>query len=371
MPCKRLDEQVARREDPELAKLMENFVCVRIVQGWGMDLSIFQFDGDLTWAIVFLNANKTIYGRYGSRDDYKNAEKHVSMESLKKAIASVLDLHRNYSRNKSALKGKTGPRPTWRTPEVIPELRGNKNIRPADGSRGGCVHCHQAHDGEMWTFRKSRNPVADKLVWPYPMPDKLGFSLDPREMATVTSVAAGSPAEKAKLQRGDKISHMDNQPIISIADVQWVLHNAKAPGTVRMKVDRGGRSTSISLRLAKDWRKADDFSWRIQIWSMRHQLMGMSPMEVVSDGERRQLGIPAGGLALRVKKFPPTWVKNVNKDAKKLKVGDVIIAVDGQKGMTKESDLLGYLFQRKTPGSGAVFTVVRGGKPMQIKIRIP
>ena len=116
---------------------MEDFVCVRIVQSWGMDLSIFQFDGDLTWAVVFLNANKTIYGRYGSRDDYKNAEKHVSMESLKKAVASALDLHRNYSKNKSALKGKTGPRPIWRTPEVIPELRGNKNIRPADGSSAG------------------------------------------------------------------------------------------------------------------------------------------------------------------------------------------------------------------------------------------
>ena len=100
MPCKRLDEQVARREDAELAKLMEEFVCVRIVQGWGLDLSIFQFDGDLTWAVVFLNADKTIYGRYGSRSDYKNAEKHISMEGLKKAVAGALDLHQNRSKFK-------------------------------------------------------------------------------------------------------------------------------------------------------------------------------------------------------------------------------------------------------------------------------
>ena len=371
MPCKRLDEQVARREDPELAKLMDEFVCVRAIQAWGLDLSVFQFDGELTWAVMFLNADKTIYGRYGSRDDYKNAEKHISMEGLRKATAAALALHKDYRKNKRALAGKKGPKPIWRTPEQIPELRGNKNTRPADGSRGGCIHCHQAHDGKMWTLRKSRNAVPDSLVWPYPMPDKLGFSLDPKEMATVTSVAPGSAAAKARLQRGDKITHMDKQPIISIADVQWVLHNAKAPGTVRMKIDRGGRSTSASLKLDKDWRKADDFTWRVQVWPMRHQLLGLSPMEVVPAGERQRLGIPANGLALRVKKFPPNYVRNLNKDNKKLKIGDIIIGVDGQKGMTQESDLLGYLFQKKAPGQGAVLTVIRGGRPMQVQMRIP
>ena len=60
-----MDRQVAGREDQDLADVMEKFVCVRIIQGWGMDLSLFQFDYELTWAVFLLNADKTIYGRYG------------------------------------------------------------------------------------------------------------------------------------------------------------------------------------------------------------------------------------------------------------------------------------------------------------------
>ena len=47
--------------------MMDQFVCVRAVQMYGVDLSLFQFQGQLTWAAVFLNADGTIYGRYGSR----------------------------------------------------------------------------------------------------------------------------------------------------------------------------------------------------------------------------------------------------------------------------------------------------------------
>ena len=33
-----------------------------------MDLRRFEFDFDLTWYAFFLNADETIYGRYGGRD---------------------------------------------------------------------------------------------------------------------------------------------------------------------------------------------------------------------------------------------------------------------------------------------------------------
>jgi hypothetical protein len=37
---------------------MEQFVRVRMVQGNGMDLSLFQFDYDLTFAAFFMNSDK-------------------------------------------------------------------------------------------------------------------------------------------------------------------------------------------------------------------------------------------------------------------------------------------------------------------------
>ena len=64
--CAQLDEQVVER-DPGVRELLDKFVCVRIVHANGMDLSQFQFDYDQSWAALFLNADMTIYGRYGTQ----------------------------------------------------------------------------------------------------------------------------------------------------------------------------------------------------------------------------------------------------------------------------------------------------------------
>jgi len=58
---------------------MDKFVCVRLVQANAMDLALFQFDYDLTFVVFFMNADKTIYGRYGSRSDRKNATRDISI----------------------------------------------------------------------------------------------------------------------------------------------------------------------------------------------------------------------------------------------------------------------------------------------------
>src|SRR5688500_4260800 len=65
-PGRTLDEQVMR-PDASLADLERKFVCVRLIQANRLDLSIFQYDYDLSWTAMFLNADLAIYGRYGSR----------------------------------------------------------------------------------------------------------------------------------------------------------------------------------------------------------------------------------------------------------------------------------------------------------------
>ncbi len=64
--CAQLDEQVVER-DPIVQDLLAQFVCLRIVHANGMDLSLFQFDFDQSWAAFFLNADMTIYGRFVAR----------------------------------------------------------------------------------------------------------------------------------------------------------------------------------------------------------------------------------------------------------------------------------------------------------------
>ena len=49
--CQEFDDDVARR-DPIIRDLLDEFVCVRIVQANTMDLSHFQFDFDLSFAVL-------------------------------------------------------------------------------------------------------------------------------------------------------------------------------------------------------------------------------------------------------------------------------------------------------------------------------
>ena len=351
---------------------MEQFVTIRAIQFWRVDLALFQFDYDLTFSVMFMNADKTIYGRFGSRDNFKEAERHITPEGLGEAMKGALEIHAGYPKNKRALSGKKGPKPLWRTTESIPENRGKPNMKPADGSRGGCVHCHQAHDGELWTLRNARKKLEDRLLFPHPMPYIVGLNLDPAERATVTAVIPKSPADTSGFKAGDKIVTFNGQPIISIADVQWVLHHSKETARIRAEVDRGGSKKSLTLKLPKGWRYATDFTWREWTWSIRHRLLGTKPLTVLSDAERKKLSIPAGGMAMRVEGFPPTWVKKANKSAARIfKSGDVIINVDGRTHLDTRAKLLSYLMQMKPSGSTAIFTVLRSGLKRRVGLKIP
>jgi hypothetical protein len=338
---------------------MERFTTVRVVQAYGLDLARFQFDGDLTMAVLFLNADGTVYGRYGSHGDKATGHVHTA-PGLRKAMEGALELHAGYPGNAKSLEGKLGKAPPWKTPEAMPANKGRENIRRADGSRGGCVHCHQARDGEAWSLRMAKKRIDDRHLWAWPMPDELGLSLDPDERAAVKAVDPGSAAEKAGFRAGDRIIAMEGQPILSIADVQWVLHAADAPGAVEAEVARGGGTERLKLALAADWRRDGDWTNRVLVWSIRHRLLGTEPLLEADAAERKALGIDAGQMALKVKGLPPGWVKE--KASTPLKAGDVIVKVDGRSDLVTESRLLAYLFQEVPLDRTAKVMVLREGK---------
>ena len=77
--------------DPALKQLMDQFVCVRLVQMGGVDLSIYQFDPFLSWSVMFLHADKTIYGRYGTahpqaKRSRKDSNTNHTLEGLRAAL---------------------------------------------------------------------------------------------------------------------------------------------------------------------------------------------------------------------------------------------------------------------------------------------
>ena len=237
---------MAGRQDPDLAKVMDRFVCVRIVQGWGLDLSLFQFDWRATWTVFLMNADRAIYGRYDARqaDD---------MVGLRKALEGALELHEKWPANKAELAGKTGPAPRWKVPEQIPSLVEKGKYKPAVG-REGCIHCHNILEGTRKSIKALGEPVPAPLSSPYPTPQRVGMMLSTKERATVTDVDRHSPAEQAGILPGDRILRFGGQPVVSWADVQWVLYTAADGDPVRIELDRGGRPVEASLILPPGWR---------------------------------------------------------------------------------------------------------------------
>src|SRR5438874_3299525 len=107
----------------------------------GLDLRQFQFDYDQTFSALLLNADGTVYGRYGTRaGNGPNSTTHVSLASFRKALERALELHRGYPGNRKELAGKQGGEPPYPTVRAIPGLQD----RPERVSENkGCIHCHQ------------------------------------------------------------------------------------------------------------------------------------------------------------------------------------------------------------------------------------
>ncbi|HZE95720.1 MAG TPA: PDZ domain-containing protein [Planctomycetota bacterium] len=245
-PARTVDRQVIGRQDPDLAKVMDRFVCVRVVQGYGLDLSLFQFDWRQTWVVFLMNGDRAIYGRFDARE----ANDAIG---LRKAMEGALELHGKWPANRAELAGKTGPAPRWKTPEEIPALQ-EKGKPRAVTSRNGCIHCHNILEGGVKSLESLKEPVPERDLAPYPTPQRVGLMLSTKERATVSSIDRNSPAEKAGIREGDRIVRFGGQPILSWADVQWVLYTAKDADGLKVELDRGGSAVEAMVTLAPGWR---------------------------------------------------------------------------------------------------------------------
>ena len=325
----------------------------------GVDLSLFQFDYDETWCAFFLNADRTIYGRYGTRaSGGADLGIDVSVEGFKRALEGALEVHAGYPANKASLAGKRGPAPEADEIRSFPLFKS----RFAEDPPRGCAHCHHVWEALRSVPRRDRKTLPDELMWPYPKPDRLGLTLALDERATVKSVAAGSAAQKAGFVAGDRIVTMAGQPILSIADVQWVLHQAKAPGDVAAEVERDGARGKLTLHLAADWRRGEDVTWRASTFPMRP-----FAWQDGTDEQRAALGVKPGALLARVKNVG----KNSAGQRAGMAVGDYILEIDGETKPMDENQWLSYVQQEKTRGETIVLTVLHNGKRQKVRLEAP
>ncbi len=358
-----MDGQLARR-DKKFAPLLDQFVCVRLVECYGLDRSLFQFDSSLTMVSFFMNADGQVYGRYGSRAGRDDAEL-VSAEGLRAAMQGALALHRLWQQDRKAVEaklvGKTAKESPWSRYEDIPLMKGR--VMPAIRDNHKCYHCHWVQGGEILSRRKEGREIPDQWLWMYPVPDLLGMRLDPQTRATVASVERGSAADKAGIQKGDEILELDSQPILSLADVQWVLHRADDGRRLPVLVHRSGGKQTLQLELPQGWRRRGDISWRPIEWMLRGEVLGFH-MKRMNDREKRRHHVDVDGPAYWIERVAPAWNKNANHAARKagLKKGDILIAIDDQPLPATMSLFLAWIAQETRPGQKIRITVLRQGR---------
>ena len=370
--CVKLDDELVET-DAALRPLLEKFIRVRVISANGLDLSLFQFDTDQSYAVFMLNADGAIYGRYGTRSDQTLYADDVSIEGLAKALDGALDLHAAYPANKAELALKRGPTPEFAAPEKFPKLQGKygSTINYEGNVVQSCIHCHQIGDAVKQYARDKRGSLPAEVLFPYPHPKALGLILNPRERAQVTRVDAGSLAEKAGFRAGDEIKKLGGQTPLSIADVQWVLHHTPAGGgTLSATVQRNGQPTPLELKLPEGWKQLDDIAWRASSWELRRMALGGLFLKKMPDDVRAQLKLTEPYLVLRAQHVGQFAPHNGAKDAG-FKVGDVIVSFNGRKDLLRETDLLAYALNELEPGASVPVVIWRDGKTLELTLKLP
>jgi len=367
LACAGIDAQVLLQES-DLTSLLDQFVCVRVINANALDLTLFQFDYDLSFTTMFFNGDGTVYGRYGSWRHQKDAQDKTTA-GFKRALDAALVLHRGYPANKNSLAGKQGVPLPYKTPVDIPTLseKYTLDLNWSGKVVPSCVHCHQIGDALRLTYRDKGKPVPEEWIYFWPAPETIGLTLSADHIARVESVASGSIAERAGLRVGDEMISLAGQPLVSIADVSWALHRAPETGSLAALVKRAGEEKSLNIVLSPGWRKKSDIARRVGTWPMRGMVTGGLVLEDLTDEERSRRNLGNQEMALNVKhvgqygKHAAGKIAGFQKD-------DVIVQIAGESKRITESELIGHLLQNHQVGEKVKATVLRGSERVELSL---
>jgi hypothetical protein len=331
-------------------------VKVRIVRlnGAGIDLSLFQFDYDLTWAAIFMNAHGATYARYGTRRD-TNAEGMLSLPGLKRVMEKVLEAHKTGASRKPAA---STPKMADSFASLPPDLKSGKN----------CMHCHQIYDHQ----RKESPAAFDKKKTQelYPLPENLGMTFDRDLGNVVESVDAKGAAAKAGVKEKDEILTLNGTPVYSAGDASWALQNHKS-GAVKLELKRGAERKTVTVSPTGDWR-VRDISWRGSMWGLR-PATGFGG-KMLDDAELQKVGLKAGAWAIRVN-YIVDWGGDDNPaglNAKKagLQRGDIVVSVAGKSDFKTELEFQTWYRLTLKPGTDIEIGVLRNGRVEKLKVPV-
>jgi serine protease Do len=314
----------------------------------GVDLTLFDFDYDLTWAGFFLSPDEKVYDRYGGRDG-DSADDRLSLAGLRYAADRALAAHRHAAADQSVRAA--GPR------ETVDRYPAVKRLKET-----ACIHCHQVYD-----FRREVAETAGKWrlddVWVYPLPENVGLTLEVDLGDRLRSVAADSPAGRAGLHAGDTLTEVNGVPVASQADVQYGLHRAPPSGQVTVGWRRDGREMSGRIVLPEGWRKTD-ISWRASTRSL-----GPSPCvqgEDLTAEEKRALGLSEKGLAFRQENFVHPAARRAG-----VRQNDIVIGIDGNSPEMTARQFTAHVRLNYRAGDVVSLKILRDGHRQEVPLKLP
>ncbi|MCE9583498.1 MAG: PDZ domain-containing protein [Planctomycetes bacterium] len=329
----------------------------------GVDLNTFEFDWDLTFAALLMNADGTVYHRFGGRD-HDSADGRLRMEALTRLLVDGLEEDRAY---RAAGKSRTAPkaRPIEEIPVFAARLLKNKEV--------SCYHCHMATEAVREQSQADGKWTPDDR-WLWPLPDKAGLRMDPANPAIVKEVVAGSAAAKAGLAAGDRLVSVNGTSVRTEPDVQWFLNRVPAGGGVlEVAWERGGEKKTSTIVLEPGWKAATplEYSWRPAMWLLKPD-PGLGGSDLGAD-EKKNIGLAPGAFAMRID-YLIEWGERAGtgQSARKAGVrkGDVLLSADGVADFRSHLHFQAWFRLTREPGKSAVLQLLRDGKPVSVDLPV-
>jgi serine protease Do len=162
---------------------------------------------------------------------------------------------------------------------------------------------------------------------------------------------------------------LSGQPLISIADVSWILHQTPDTGALIATVQRNGSEKTLTLNLPAGWKTKSDISRRVGTWGMRAMAMGGLFCEDLNNEDRAKRKLNTDTMALFVKHAGEYGIHAAAKKAGFQK-DDVIVELDGISHRATESEIIGHLIQKHTPGEKVKAIVLRGDQRLDLMLPI-
>ena len=345
---------------------MDEYVCVRVTDMRGIDLSVYRFDWDLTFAVLVLDAEGVVRHRYGGRDA-RGASRYQSSASFEAFLERVTAEQMLSSQSPPNLEDARAALAREREARLVLE----EVPAFARKDRGDCIHCHSVFPA-LYQQGVDEGEWEPEAIWVHPPPSRIGLELDPEHPTRVIAVAEDSPAAAAGLEVDDELLFVGAQYVLSFSDVCAALHEAPDDGgTLSILVQRGPERPRFELELAPAWKRGTpaSFAWRPFKWGLLPAPGFGGPQ--LGAGKLARLGLEEDSFAFRVQ-YLVTWGENsrFGQAAARagLRQGDVVLRLGDKSDFESVDHVHAWWRLTRSVGETVSIEILRDGERRNLEL---